>query len=119
MTAFSPASSNGSSVRQSTEQSRAEITSDPTFTPAGSLSPRDENPTEGIGLSACLVSTGDEDVSAEQNATRKMSLMKQTVFKYVSASITEILGYTPEELIGKSGYLIFHPDEIPYLREIH
>lgn len=41
------------------------------------------------------------------------------MFKYVSSSIQEILGYTPEELIGKSGYLIFHPDEIPYLREIH
>lgn len=31
----------------------------------------------------------------------------------------DILGYTSADLIGKSVYLIFHPDEVPFLRQIH
>ncbi|KAK1925446.1 hypothetical protein DB88DRAFT_194686 [Papiliotrema laurentii] len=68
-------------------------------------SPYSSRPDEpvGIGLSALIVTTGDET----------------TVYKYVSDSITEILGYQPQDLIGRSAYEIFHPDEIPYLRDIH
>ncbi|MFN8419986.1 MAG: PAS domain S-box protein [Anaerolineae bacterium] len=33
-------------------------------------------------------------------------------FLYVSPSIRRILGYEPEELIGKNGYEIVHPDDI-------
>ncbi|CAK9783186.1 hypothetical protein CC85DRAFT_263927 [Cutaneotrichosporon oleaginosum] len=56
-----------------------------------------------LGLSALFVLTG------ERNA----------VMVYVSESIAEILGYEPGDLVGKTSYLIFHPDEIPLLREIH
>ncbi|BEI90410.1 uncharacterized protein CcaverHIS019_0304800 [Cutaneotrichosporon cavernicola] len=56
-----------------------------------------------LGLSALFVLTG------ERNA----------VMVYVSESIAEILGYEPYDLVGKTSYLIFHPDEIPLLREIH
>lgn len=44
---------------------------------------------------------------------------EQAVMVYVSESIAEILGYEPQDLVGKTSYLIFHPDEIPLLREIH
>ncbi|MCJ1251398.1 hypothetical protein MMC30_008631 [Trapelia coarctata] len=38
---------------------------------------------------------------------------------YVSNSITDILGYLPQEVIGKSCWEYFHPDEIPFARAIH
>src|SRR6056297_1866357 len=34
------------------------------------------------------------------------------VFKYVSPSSRDILGYEPEELIGTSPYDLFHPEDI-------
>lgn len=38
---------------------------------------------------------------------------------YVSTSIEDILGYTPQDVIGKSCWEYFHPDEIPFARAIH
>lgn len=38
---------------------------------------------------------------------------------YVSSSIEDILGYTPQEVIGKSCWDYFHPDEIPFAQAIH
>lgn len=38
---------------------------------------------------------------------------------YVSESISEILGYEPEDLVGKTSYLIFHPDEVELVRQVH
>jgi len=38
---------------------------------------------------------------------------------YLSSSIQDILGYAPTDLLGRSAYLIFHPEEIPVLTEIH
>lgn len=38
---------------------------------------------------------------------------------YVSTSIVDILGYSPREIIGKSCWEYFHPDEIPFARAIH
>ena len=38
---------------------------------------------------------------------------------YVSTSVEDILGYNPQEVIGKSCWEYFHPDEIPFAREIH
>lgn len=38
---------------------------------------------------------------------------------YVSSSIEDILGYKPEEVIGRSCWDYFHPDEIPFARAIH
>ncbi|ORY29331.1 hypothetical protein BCR39DRAFT_467560, partial [Naematelia encephala] len=56
-----------------------------------------------MGLSAFFVANADREAR----------------YVYFSSSITDILGYDPSELIGKSAYMIFHPDEIPFLREIH
>ena len=37
----------------------------------------------------------------------------------MSNSIIDILGYQPEEVVGKSCWEYFHPDEIPFARAIH
>ncbi|KAI4100865.1 MAG: hypothetical protein LQ339_005368 [Xanthoria mediterranea] len=38
---------------------------------------------------------------------------------YTSQSIVDILGYTPLEVVGKSCWEYFHPDEIPFARAVH
>ncbi|KAL8668612.1 MAG: hypothetical protein Q9168_006764 [Polycauliona sp. 1 TL-2023] len=38
---------------------------------------------------------------------------------YTSHSIVDILGYTPQEVVGKSCWEYFHPDEIPFARAVH
>ncbi|WVF70296.1 hypothetical protein IAT40_005085 [Kwoniella sp. CBS 6097] len=58
---------------------------------------------EELGLSAWLACTGDQEAK----------------IAYVSESMQDILGYESSELLGKSCYLIFHPEEIPMLRQIH
>ncbi|KAI8639890.1 hypothetical protein BD408DRAFT_255956 [Parasitella parasitica] len=40
-------------------------------------------------------------------------------FLFVSESVTDILGYLPEELIGKGGYCLTHPDERQALTVVH
>jgi len=37
-------------------------------------------------------------------------------FEYVSPAVKKILGYSPEELIGKDGKDLLHPDDIPMLK---
>ncbi|WRT64326.1 uncharacterized protein IL334_001258 [Kwoniella shivajii] len=59
--------------------------------------------TEELSLSAWLACSADQEAK----------------ITYVSESMQEILGYNPNDLIGKSTYAIFHPDEIPMLRQIH
>lgn len=38
-------------------------------------------------------------------------------YTYLSPSVTKILGYTPEELVGTNPYPLFHPDDIPVIQE--
>lgn len=38
-------------------------------------------------------------------------------YKYVSPSVTKILGYSPQELIGANPYRLFHPDDILSIQE--
>ncbi|KAI9851094.1 MAG: hypothetical protein M1838_004526 [Thelocarpon superellum] len=38
---------------------------------------------------------------------------------YTSDSIIDILGYGPQEVIGRSCFDYFHPDEIPFARSVH
>ncbi|KAL7276097.1 hypothetical protein RUND412_000915 [Rhizina undulata] len=38
---------------------------------------------------------------------------------YASDSISDVLGYNPQEVIGKSCFEYFHPDEMPFARSIH
>lgn len=36
---------------------------------------------------------------------------------YVTPSFTTVLGYSPEEVIGKSGFVIIHPDDVNYAKK--
>jgi PAS domain S-box-containing protein len=38
---------------------------------------------------------------------------------YASHSIEDVLGYEPEEVVGKSCFDYFHPDELPFARAKH
>ena len=43
----------------------------------------------------------------------------QGVYKYVSPACRSLLGYEPEELIGRSAYEFVHPDDIEIIRQAH
>jgi len=38
---------------------------------------------------------------------------------YASDSIEDVLGYQPEDVIGKSCFDYFHPEELPFARDKH
>jgi PAS domain S-box-containing protein len=38
---------------------------------------------------------------------------------FASESIVDILGYVPEEVVGRSCFDYFHPDEVPFARNVH
>lgn len=38
---------------------------------------------------------------------------------YASESIIDILGYHPQEILGRSCFDYFHPDEVPFARSVH
>jgi PAS domain S-box-containing protein len=40
-------------------------------------------------------------------------------YRYASPACHTLLGYTPEELKGKDGYIFFHPDDIPNIAQVH
>ncbi|MEM6257750.1 MAG: PAS domain S-box protein [Planctomycetota bacterium] len=40
-------------------------------------------------------------------------------FTYVSPSITKLLGYTPEEMVGTNGFGYFHPEDLERVRDKH
>ncbi len=42
---------------------------------------------------------------------------EQGRFLYVSPACRSLLGYEPEELIGRSAFELFHPDDVPQLEE--
>lgn len=38
---------------------------------------------------------------------------------YASESIDDVLGYDPDEVVGKSCFDYFHPDELPFAKDKH
>ncbi|RPB13872.1 hypothetical protein P167DRAFT_552735 [Morchella conica CCBAS932] len=38
---------------------------------------------------------------------------------FASDSITEVLGYNPRDIVGRSCFEYFHPDEMPFARSVH
>ncbi|KPM36206.1 hypothetical protein AK830_g10376 [Neonectria ditissima] len=38
---------------------------------------------------------------------------------YASESIVDILGYSPREVLGRSSFDYFHPQEVPFARSVH
>ncbi|WP_100332584.1 GGDEF domain-containing protein [Bacillus xiapuensis] len=43
----------------------------------------------------------------------------QGVYTYVSPIGATLLGYEPEEMIGRNAYDFFHPEDIPHIRSVH
>ncbi len=41
------------------------------------------------------------------------------IYLYVSPACRRLLGYAPEELLGHSAYLFFHPDDVPYIADMY
>ncbi|EOD43485.1 putative potassium voltage-dependent transporter protein [Neofusicoccum parvum UCRNP2] len=46
-------------------------------------------------------------------------LTREARVLYSSDSIVDILGHTPDEVVGKSCWDFFHPDEIPFAKDFH
>ena len=46
-------------------------------------------------------------------------LSPNAIVLYASDSIDDVLGYDPEEVVGKSCFDYFHPDELPFARDKH
>jgi PAS domain S-box-containing protein len=47
------------------------------------------------------------------------NLLPEANILYASESIIDILGFQPNEVIGRSCFEYFHPDEVPFARKIH
>ncbi|KAL3428389.1 hypothetical protein PVAG01_01898 [Phlyctema vagabunda] len=47
------------------------------------------------------------------------NLSPEANIQWASESITEVLGYQPDEVIGRTCFDYFHPDEIPFARKVH
>src|SRR5690348_12509972 len=41
------------------------------------------------------------------------------VYSYVSPACRRLLGYEPDELVGRSPYELFHPDDLAAVRQTH
>jgi PAS domain S-box-containing protein len=48
-----------------------------------------------------------------------LDLSPEANILYASDSIVDILGFQPAEVLGKSCFEYFHPDEIPFARRVH
>ncbi|MEA5139874.1 sensor histidine kinase [Arcicella rigui] len=81
---------------------------------------------EVIGISGTMT-----DVSIEKEKTNINNLLSQNIkdlvcihnmdgtYLYVSPSIEDLTGFKPEELLGKSPYEFFHPEDIEYINNDH
>lgn len=51
-----------------------------------------------------------------ENSTDLISVIDSAgMYKYVGQSVTRLLGFTPEELIGTSALFYIHPDDLPFV----
>ena len=96
-----------------------------TWNLSGPEEPRGEVTTDGLEVAlwilplylstVCLAANDQRSVAELSNA----DLSLDARLLYVSNSIGDILGYHPEEVVGKSCWEYFHPDEIPFAKAIH
>ena len=105
-----------------------------------------DNPEQWFNLHACKFELGESVLyfAAHENIThikhneaalreteKKYNLLDENVtdmisvhdkdgrYSFVSHSVKPMLGYTPEEMIGKSAYDFFHPDDLPAVSRSH
>lgn len=57
--------------------------------------------------------------SNEYSLTDLSDLLPEANILYSSRSISDILGYNPEDVVGRSCFDYFHPEEVPFARNIH
>jgi PAS domain S-box-containing protein len=70
------------------------------------------------GLESKLIENERKYRLLAENATDIISMQnRDTVYTYVSPAIQRILGYEPEEVIGKTPFTILHPDDEESYRE--
>ncbi|KAI5841172.1 hypothetical protein DFP73DRAFT_138503 [Morchella snyderi] len=46
-------------------------------------------------------------------------IYRPVMLLFASDSITEVLGYNPRDIVGRSCFEYFHPDEMPFARSVH
>ena len=51
--------------------------------------------------------------------TMNVDLSTDARILYCSNSITDLLGWKPHEVVGRSCWEYFHPDEIPFAQAVH
>jgi len=56
---------------------------------------------------------------AENSTDMIARLSPEGICRYVSPACRTLLGYEPHELIGRSPYEVFHPDDLPETRRSH
>ncbi|KAI1312379.1 hypothetical protein F5Y03DRAFT_390726 [Xylaria venustula] len=55
----------------------------------------------------------------EQTFMTIHNLSRDANILFASESVVDILGYQPHEILGKSCFDYFHPDEVPFARSVH
>lgn len=51
--------------------------------------------------------------------TDRNVLYKDARLLFASDSIADVLGYSPQDVVGRSCFEYFHPDEMPFARSVH
>ncbi|GAB6878082.1 hypothetical protein JCM17823_03560 [Halorubrum gandharaense] len=74
----------------------------------------------GSGVDGHDGSDDDEPPGILLDYTRdKVVVLDRTgAFRYLNAATEEILGYTPEELVGENAFNYIHPDDVEHVREV-
>lgn len=70
-------------------------------------------------LSAARILYTHISITSSVTLTHSKDLHPDANILYTSDSIFEILGYSPQEVLGRSAFEYFHPEEIPYARSVH
>ncbi len=73
----------------------------------------------GISMDAMLNQLLDEGTRLlVQNIVDLVTVhTPQGYYRYVTPSVTQILGYTPDDLVGRRGAEFVHPDDMPVFRQ--
>ncbi len=82
--------------------------------PRSADKPHDASATGEVRPEVRTESLGFDLLECISDAIVKMSV--EGVLEYVSGQITEILGWSPEEMVGMDGYANVHPDDVDGLR---